>query len=142
MFVGFMSSLSLLITLSTSSLFSPPTSTFTNFSRPRQSCKFAELSELSELSCQLSSGSAQVFQKGSQLSSAQLSFSKTGSAQLSELSELTELTLDDSAVNDVVFRQIDSYWLKPTHNSNISNVIGSFFPVLESCWIFVKIREK
>ena len=88
-----------------------------------------------------SSAQAQLrFFRGA-LSSAQLSsgFSKTGSAQLSEL---TELTLDDSAVNDVVFCQIDSYWLKPTHNSNISNVIGSFFPVLESWWLFVKMREK
>ena len=44
-----------------------------------QSCKFAELSEpseLSELSCQLSSRSAQLFRKGSQLSSAQLRFFK------------------------------------------------------------------
>jgi len=24
------------------------------------------------------------------------------------------------------FRQIDSYWLKSTHNSNVSNLIGSF----------------
>jgi hypothetical protein len=102
-----------------------------------QSCKFAELSELS---CQLSSGSAQVFQKGSQLSSAQLRFSKIGSAQLSELSELTELTLDDSATNDVVFSQIDSYWLKPTYNLEYDWLI--FGPVLESCWLFAEMREK
>ena len=71
-----------------------------------QSCKFAELSEpseLSELSWQLSSGSAQLFEIALSSAQAQLRFSKIRSAQLSELSELTELTFGDSAKNDVAF---------------------------------------
>jgi len=111
-----------------------------------QSCKFAELSEpseLSELSCQLSSGSAQLFWKCSQLSSAQLRFSKNGSAQLSELSELTELTFNDSAKNDVAF--LPKRFLLAKAHAQFKYLECDwliFCPELKSWWLFAKIREK
>ena len=111
-----------------------------------QSCKFAELSEpseLSELSCQLSSGSAQLFWKCSQLSSAQLRFSKNASAQLSELSELTELTFNDSAKNDVAF--LPKRFLLAKAHAQFKYLECDwliFCPELKSWWLFAKIREK